>query len=126
MAISIGRALVADSHKALGELLLNAGKSSEAEAEDRKALSIRQKLADDNPAVTEFRSNLAWGHRNLGILLSGTGKPAEAEAENRQSLAIYQWKGFPVAGLFQDGLRHGGIPERTLRGSRRRFDRSDE
>ena len=41
-------------------------KPSEAEAEFRKALAIQQKLADDNPAVTEFRSSLAQSHSNLG------------------------------------------------------------
>ena len=51
---------------------------------------ICQKLADDNPAVTEFRSDLAASHVNLGILLSDTGKPAEAEAEFRKALAIRQ------------------------------------
>ena len=63
---------------------------SEAEAEFRKALAIYQKLADDNPAVTEFRSGLAGSHNNLGFLLADTGKPAEAEAEYRKALAIYQ------------------------------------
>ena len=66
------------------------GKPAEAEAEFRKALAIRQKLADDNPAVTDFRSRLADSHINLGILLSETGKPAEAEAEYRKALAIRQ------------------------------------
>ena len=42
------------------------GKSSEAEAEYRKALAIQQKLADDNPAVADFRSRLASSHNNLG------------------------------------------------------------
>ena len=63
---------------------------AEAEAEYRKALAIQQKLADDNPAVTEFRSGLAHSHNNLGILLCETGKPAEAEAEYRKALAIYR------------------------------------
>ena len=36
------------------------------------------------------------------------------------------WTGFPVARLFQDGPRHGGVSERTLRGSRHRFDCGDE
>ena len=196
----------------LADLLSKTGKPAEAEAEFRKALAIRQKLADDNPAATGFRSGLADSHFDLGILLSNTGKPAEAEAEFRKALAIRQklvddnpsdidlrdglssdylrvaalqawfgqdkelsstcekllslakdtedpaarrqggevlqpapgrpqavrsragsrpsrggtWKGFPVAGLFRDGPRHGRIPERTLRGSRRRFDRGDE
>ena len=49
-----------------------------------------EKLADDNPAVTEFRSSLATSHNNLGSLLAQTGKPAEAEAEYRTALAIQQ------------------------------------
>ena len=70
------------------DLLSKTGKPAEAEAEYRKALAIWQKLADDNPAVTDFRSSLACSHRNLGDLLSKTGKPAEAEAEFRKALAI--------------------------------------
>ncbi len=73
-------------------LLASTGKPAEAEAEFRKALALRQKLADDNPAVTEFRSGLAYSHNDLGGLLSeqgqagggggrvpqGAGDPAEA------------------------------------------------
>ena len=51
----------------IGILLSQTGKQSEAEAEFRKALAIGQKLADDNPAVTEFRSDLAGSHNNLGL-----------------------------------------------------------
>ena len=65
-------------------------KKSEAEAEYRKAIALRQKLADDYPAVTEFRSDLARSHNNLGVLLSDTGKPAEAEAEYRKAIALDQ------------------------------------
>ena len=61
---------------------------SEAEAEYRKALAIQQKLADDNPAVTQFRGFLANHHFGLCILLSDTGKPTEAQAEYRKALAI--------------------------------------
>ncbi len=71
-------------------LLSETGKPAEAEAECRKALAIRQKLADDNPAVTEFRTRLAHSHYNLGDLLSKTGKPAEAEAEFRKAMALHQ------------------------------------
>ena len=66
------------------------GKPAEAEAEYRKALAIWQKLADDNPAVTEFRKNLAWIINTLGFFLWTTGKPAEAEAEFRNALALLQ------------------------------------
>jgi tetratricopeptide (TPR) repeat protein len=66
------------------------GKPSEAEAEYRRAIASFQKLADENPAVTDFRSRLADSHVALGFLLSQTGKPAEAEGEYRKGLAIQQ------------------------------------
>jgi serine/threonine-protein kinase len=84
------RASLALSHVDLGTLLSDMGKSSEAEAEYRKALPIRQKLADENPAVADFRDLLARGHNNRGILLSNTGRSSEAEAEYRKALAIRQ------------------------------------
>ena len=43
------------------------GQPSEAEAEFRKAIALRQKLADDNPAVTGFRYDLARSRNNLAI-----------------------------------------------------------
>jgi serine/threonine-protein kinase len=54
------------------------------------ALSIRQKLHDDNPAATNSRRDLAMGHYNLGALLLQTGKMSEAATECRKSLAIIQ------------------------------------
>ena len=78
------------SHFKHGTLLLQTGKSSEAEAETRKAIAIQQKLSDDNPSVTEFRSMLAFNQLNLGILLSQTDKPLEAETEYRKVIVIQQ------------------------------------
>ena len=43
----------------LGYVLSRTGKPAEAQAEYRKGLALDQKLADDNPAVTNFRRNLA-------------------------------------------------------------------
>ena len=67
---------LAASHSNLGNLLSETGKPAAAEAEYRTALAIQQKLADEHPAVTKFRSSLAISHDNLGILLSETGKRA--------------------------------------------------
>ena len=47
-----------------------------------------QKLAEDNPAVIQFRADLANSHTSLGGLLFGTGKPTEAEAEFRAAVTI--------------------------------------
>ena len=78
------------SHHSIGLLLSQTGKPAEALVAYEKALAIRQKLADANPAVTEFQSDLAWSHNNIGTLLSQTGKPAEALAAYRKALAIRQ------------------------------------
>ena len=40
----------------------------------RESLAIRRKLAEDNPAVTEFRSRLAISHNNIGDQQSQTGR----------------------------------------------------
>ena len=67
------------------------GRPAEAEAEFRTALALHQKLAEDNPAVTEFRSGLAHSHHEpRPSCWRQTGRPAEAEAEFRTALAIYQ------------------------------------
>jgi tetratricopeptide (TPR) repeat protein len=64
------------------------GKTSASEAEYRRALDIQEKLAADNPAVTENRNFLAIVHNNLGILLSNMGRSAEAAGEHRAAVAI--------------------------------------
>ena len=56
----------------------------ESEAEFREAMAVRQKLANDDPTLTEIQSDLAQSHHNLGYLLSDTGKLAKAEAEYRK------------------------------------------
>jgi tetratricopeptide (TPR) repeat protein len=61
---------------------------AEAEAEQRAALAIREKLAAEHPDVTEYRFYLASSHHYLGSLLTMTGRAAEAEAEQRTALAI--------------------------------------
>ena len=57
------------------------GKSSEAEAEFRKALAIQQKLADDNPAVTDSAAAWRAATTTSAICCCSTGKSSEAEAE---------------------------------------------
>ena len=79
-----------DSHNNIGWLQSQTGQPAEALESYRRALAIRQKLADDNPAVTEFRSRLANSHNNIGWLQSQTGQPAEALESYRLALAIQQ------------------------------------
>ena len=47
-----------------------------------------QKLADDNPAFSEFRNRLADSHTNIGWLLVQNGRAAEAVAECSRAEAI--------------------------------------
>jgi tetratricopeptide (TPR) repeat protein len=71
-------------------MLFQAGKLSEAEAEFRTALAIRQKLVHDNPAAIQFRQGLGISHHSLGGVLQATGRPSEAEGEYRTALALLQ------------------------------------
>jgi len=54
------------------------------------ALAIRQKLADDNPSVTESQSDLAESHNNLGFLLRDIGQLAEALKAYESALGIWR------------------------------------
>ncbi len=82
------------------------GKLAEAANEFRAALAIDQKLADENPAVPEFRFNRARRHDFLGKILSDMGKPADAEVELRRALALYQElvNGNPAVTVFRRNL----------------------
>jgi tetratricopeptide (TPR) repeat protein len=62
----------------LPRLAPNAGKSSKADDEYGKALALRQKLADNNPAVARFQRELAENLTDIGSRLDQTGKTEEA------------------------------------------------
>jgi tetratricopeptide (TPR) repeat protein len=62
---------------------------SEAATEYRKALALDQKLAEDNPAVTRFRSDLGYSLNALGEALSRSDQ-REAESEFRRALALFE------------------------------------
>ena len=81
---------LATSHVNLGELLSEAGRSSESEPEYRAAEAIFHDLAGANSAVTYFRYGLAYTQVRRGILLSQAGRLEEANAVFRSATAIYQ------------------------------------
>ena len=89
-ATAESRRQLADTINRVAILLKTTGKSLEAEAEYRKALTIFQKLVDDNRDVTAYRGSLARSHSNLGVVLAEMGKSSDAEAEFRTALAQYQ------------------------------------
>jgi serine/threonine protein kinase/tetratricopeptide (TPR) repeat protein len=84
------RVVLAQSQNTIGVLLQQTGKEAEALQAYQKALAIKQKLADANPAVTEFQSDLAKSHFNIAIVLSNTGKREEGLTAMRKALAIFQ------------------------------------
>ena len=45
----------------------------------KRRLAIQERLAQENPTVTEYQSDLAGSHNNIGNLYADTGKPAEAD-----------------------------------------------
>jgi tetratricopeptide (TPR) repeat protein len=71
-------------------LLRETGQPAEALNEYQKALAIAQKLADSNPAVTQFLSDLAGSQVSIGYVLSQRGKSADALNEYQKALAIAQ------------------------------------
>ena len=54
------------------------GKPAEAEDEYRKVLALQQKLADDNPSVTQYQRDLARSLLDIGWQLAQAGKNGEA------------------------------------------------
>ena len=88
---ALSRSYLAATYNNLGNRLRATGRALEAEAEYRKALALKQRLVDDNPAHVDTRRRLGSGHQNLAGWLSDVGKPSEAEAEYRAALTHLQW-----------------------------------
>jgi serine/threonine-protein kinase len=102
------RSALAQSHNSIGVVHYDMGKPEEALTAYRKALAIWQKLAEANPAVTEFQRGLASIHNRIGIVLVGMGKPEEALTAWRKALAIQQKlaDANPANTEFQSDLSH--------------------
>ena len=79
-----------EAHNNIGLVLADTVETVEALESYRRSLAIQQKLADENPTVTDFRRDLANTQDNIGLLLSKIGKPAEALESHRRALAIRQ------------------------------------
>jgi serine/threonine protein kinase/tetratricopeptide (TPR) repeat protein len=85
-----GRALVGLAHNRVGKIYDKLGQLAAAEAANRAALAVQEKLAADFPAVPEHRRDLANSHRRLGSLLTDLGRHPAAEAEYRAALALQE------------------------------------
>jgi tetratricopeptide (TPR) repeat protein len=105
-ATDAGRAVLAQSHSTIAVLLMETGKPAEALEAFQKALAIQQKLADANPAVADYQSDLALSHNNIGTVLLRTAKPEEALTAWRKALAVNQAlaDAHPTSAGFQSAL----------------------
>ncbi len=74
----------------LGKLTDQIGDKQNALIAYRESLTIRQKLAEANPAVTEFRRDLATSYNSIGGILDATGKTDEAMKVLNSALTIRQ------------------------------------
>jgi eukaryotic-like serine/threonine-protein kinase len=71
-------------------VLADTGNVREAEAEQQKALLIRQKLADDNPGIFPFQRDLARGLDDIGCKLAQAGRTGDAVGYYTREEAIWQ------------------------------------
>ena len=69
-------------------LLFQMGKRAAAEDECRAAVAIIEKLAEDNPAVTAFRGDLAYALINLGDLERSLGQAAKAKSDYERAITL--------------------------------------
>jgi tetratricopeptide (TPR) repeat protein len=84
------RAQLAYAQNWIGVVLSETGKPTEGLKEYQKALAIREKLADANPAIPAFQSQLAGSHINIGNVLREMGQRAAALNEYQKALTISQ------------------------------------
>ena len=62
------QAELAEAYTRVGSISDEIGSKEDALRSHERALVIWQKLADGNPAVSEFQNNLAASHNNIGLL----------------------------------------------------------
>jgi serine/threonine protein kinase/tetratricopeptide (TPR) repeat protein len=122
------RTHLGSAHNGIGVVLSMTGKVAEALKETEKAVAILQQLAESNPAVTTFQSDLARSQYNIGNMLIGMGRLPEAVLEFRKTLVIRQKLAAanPAMPAFQsdlswshsiigDALLHMGKPAEALK-----------
>jgi serine/threonine-protein kinase len=74
----------------LGSLTDDIGNKQDALRAHREALAIWERLAAENPTVTQFQSGLARSHNNVGVLLKETGRPDDALASYTRAVEIQE------------------------------------
>ncbi len=84
------RAELANNHLDLGILLSQTGRAAEAEAEERNAIALYQKLSDDNPNAPGHKVGLAGALYYLGDVIRALGRLAEAREDYERAIAIHE------------------------------------
>ena len=79
-----------ESQTRLVNLLTRAGRTPEVEAHYRQALVLWQKLAEQSPAVLEFRHKQAETHQLLAGVLLADNRPEEAEQATAQGITLLE------------------------------------
>jgi serine/threonine-protein kinase len=80
---------LAEAHAALAATYAaNPKRAREAEDACRKAIELKQKLADDDPENASLRGDLARGYIRLGDVYRSAGRNGPAEATYRQALEL--------------------------------------
>jgi tetratricopeptide (TPR) repeat protein len=74
----------------MGILLLQTGRPAAAEAEQRKAIALYQKLTEDNPEAPNHRFGLAGALYYLGDAIRPLGRAAEARNAYERAVAIHE------------------------------------
>ena len=85
------------------------GRSRDSENAYRRAVSLRQQLADEFPTKTEYPDELARTHNALGSLLDHSGRLKEAESAYLEALAIWKKLAADVPGRPEFGQALAGI-----------------
>ncbi|MFO0954139.1 MAG: serine/threonine-protein kinase [Isosphaeraceae bacterium] len=90
----------------LGTLTAEINDQSEALESHKRALLIRQHMAQAYPNVPSYQTNLALSNLRIGDVLSDTGKPFEALAAYERARALYQRlaEANPAVPEYQAGL----------------------
>ena len=65
------------------------GLVAEAEANDRKAVALREGLVSEFPTDPRYRKRLATSYQNLGSVLRGHGNPGEARGYFARAVEVY-------------------------------------
>jgi eukaryotic-like serine/threonine-protein kinase len=84
------RLRTAQAYRRVGAIQQKLGRTGDAEAAYRRAMTILEKPKAGSPSAPQYRRELAMSQANLGRLLWETGRPQEAEVGYRQAITLLE------------------------------------